>query len=52
MQKEQEKVTCTKDRPWDGKTLPVMHVDADFMDDTGTFKCPNCGYIWSLGPDV
>lgn len=46
------KTTCTKDSPWDKKTLPVIHVDADFVDDSNFLKCPNCGHSWSLGPDV
>ena len=46
-------VTCTKERPWSGKTLPVLHVDADFLDDSDRFlSCPNCGYNWDIGPDV
>lgn len=45
---------CTKETPWDKKTLPVLHVDAKFSDDSDSdiFVCPNCGYSWSLGPDV
>ncbi len=45
-------VKCTKERPWSGKTLPVMHVDADLVDDNRIFGCPNCGYHWDIGPDV
>jgi hypothetical protein len=43
---------CTKEQPWDGKTLPVLHVEADFIDDSNTLLCPVCKYCWSLGPDV
>jgi hypothetical protein len=44
---------CTKDLPWDGKTLPVLHVDADFLEDfNDLLRCPNCGHQWSIGPDV
>lgn len=28
---KQEMIACTKDHPWDMKTLPVHHADADFM---------------------
>lgn len=45
-------VACTKEQPWDRKTLPIIHVDGDFVGDTDALKCPNCGHIWSLGPDV
>ena len=45
-------VVCTKEHPWDKKTLPVTHSEADFVDDTDMLACPNCGYNWSLGPDV
>lgn len=47
-----EEVDCTKERPWNGRTLPVMHVDADLVDDNRIFGCPNCGYHWDIGPDV
>jgi hypothetical protein len=44
---------CTKESPWDGRTLPVMHVDGDFLEDfNDLLRCPNCGYQWSIGPDV
>jgi DNA-directed RNA polymerase subunit M/transcription elongation factor TFIIS len=48
------KATCTKDHPWDKKTLPVIHVDAKFTDDDmGRFlHCPNCGHLWDIGPDL
>jgi len=49
---EQEQLACTKEHHWDKKTLPVIHVDADFVDDTNLLNCPNCGHTWSLGPDV
>lgn len=50
---KEEMIACTKDRPWDKKTLPVHHVDADYInDETETLRCPNCGHLWSLGPDV
>ena len=50
---KQESIACTKEHPWDKKTLPVMHVNADYVDDeTELLGCPNCGYTWSLGPDV
>lgn len=45
-------VVCTKERPWSGKTVPVMHMDADLVDDNRIYSCPNCGYIWDIGPDV
>jgi uncharacterized protein YbaR (Trm112 family) len=45
---------CTKETPWDKKTLPVLHVDAKFSEDSDSdiLVCPNCGHAWSLGPDV
>jgi hypothetical protein len=49
---KQESIACTKDHPWDRKTLPIIHMDADFIDDENLLKCPNCGHCWSLGPDI
>lgn len=46
---------CTKELPWDRKTVPVLHVDAraDDEDPEGSLmKCPNCGFAWSIGRDV
>jgi hypothetical protein len=43
---------CTKAHPWDHKTLPIMHVDGDFIDDSNMLHCPNCGHTWSIGPDI
>lgn len=45
-------VKCTRERPWDKKTLPVEHTDAQFVGDTQMLECPHCGHCWSLGPDV
>ena len=52
MPSKKEPVHCTKEHPWDNKTLPVVHDDAKFVDDTQLLLCPICGYCWSLGPDV
>jgi hypothetical protein len=50
---KQESIACTKGHPWDKKTLPVIHMDADYInDETETLSCPNCRHIWSLGPDI
>ena len=49
---DKQKVQCTKENPWDKKTLPVLHVDGDFVGDTDWLHCPNCGHSWSMGPDV
>jgi hypothetical protein len=46
------KARCTKEKPWDKKTLPVLHVDGDFLDDLEILHCPNCDHYWSLGPDL
>jgi hypothetical protein len=43
---------CTKENPWDNRSLPVLHIDGDFVDDTNILVCPNCGHSWSLGPDI
>ncbi len=50
-----DRARCTKEFPWDGKTMPVLHVDAraDEEDPEGSFmKCPNCNLTWSIGRDV
>jgi transcription elongation factor Elf1 len=51
---KEQVIACTKDSPWDKKTIPVHHVDGDFTDDDfGRFlSCPNCGHNWDIGPDV
>lgn len=50
-------VTCTKEKPWDGKERPVHHVDArevhDSQEDgwpggdTVTMECPHCKHRWT-----
>lgn len=45
---QRDKSRCTKAHPWDKATVPVLHVDAQFVDDTGLMECPNCGHIWSV----
>jgi len=50
-------VTCTKDRPWDGKPLTarVIHPDARELrqrdgypgGDLVDMHCPNCGHRWT-----
>jgi hypothetical protein len=54
MIKNEYAARCTKEAPWDKKTTPVLHVDAKFSEDSDSdiLVCPNCGYSWSLGPDV
>lgn len=50
---KEEMVACTKDSPWDKKTIPVHHVDGDFLGDSDRLlHCPNCGHNWDIGPDV
>jgi hypothetical protein len=53
-EKDEYNARCTKEAPWDKKTTPVLHVDAKFSEDSDSdiLVCPNCGYSWSLGPDV
>lgn len=48
----ENQLRCTKEAPWDKRTLPVLHVDADFFEDSDLLVCPNCGHSWSIGPDV
>lgn len=39
-------VECTKEKPWDGKAVPIIHVDADFISDSLMVHCPNCKHTW------
>jgi hypothetical protein len=49
---------CTKEHPFSGERKENeawTHVDACPLDEDGEgrfFKCPNCGIIIDLGPDV
>jgi hypothetical protein len=42
-------VRCTKATPWDGKTLPVLHEDAEFFGETSILVCPHCDLSWDVG---
>lgn len=43
---------CAPEKPWDKKTMPILHVEGDFVGDTEMLQCPVCGHTWSLGPDI
>jgi len=45
---------CTKETPWDGKTIPVLHKEGDFGDWPleNWIICPVCNGQFYLGPDV